>query len=86
MKIAINNYDDLLTFIKRKDINAEQATIVIKQCLNVIILYAETKETLIKQTEYHINKFCFSEHQERPIFLCQRELEFSIKDIYNPYE
>ena len=85
-QIAINNYDDLLTFIKRKDINAEQAAKVIKATLNVIILYVESKETLIKQTEYHINKFCKNNTGERPLFLCQKELEFDIKDIYNPDE
>ena len=86
MEIAINNYTDLLNFIKRKDINSEQATKVIKATLNVIILYEEPKETLIKQTEYYIKTFCKNADAERPLFLCQKELEFNITDIYNPDE
>jgi ethanolamine utilization protein EutP (predicted NTPase) len=82
MEIQINNYNDLLEFIKRDDINPKQATEIVCKALNVIAIFEMTKDEVITATEYHINKFCQTAG-ERPIFLTQKEDEFNIKDIFN---
>ena len=52
------------------------------KALRVVCLFEMTKDKLIKDTEYHINKFCQINIEKRPVFLGQKNLEFSIKDIY----
>ena len=83
MEFQINNYNELLAFIKREDINPKQATEIVCKALNVISLFEMTKDEVITTTEYFINKFCINYTGERPIFLGQLDLEFSIKDVYN---
>jgi len=84
MEFQINNYNELLQFIKRDNINAKQALEIVCKALNVISLFDDyTKDEVIKTTEYFINKFCINNTGERPIFLGQKESEFSIKDVYN---
>jgi hypothetical protein len=82
MKIEINNYTDLLEFIKRKDVTVKQATEIVCKCLKVLVIFEMTKEELIQKTEYHINTFCKNGQFEKPIFLGQLDLDFNIKDIY----
>jgi len=82
MTIQINNYTELLEFIKRDDINPKQATEIICKALRVLCLFEKSKDELIKDTEYHINKYCINNTGERPIFLGQLNLEFSIKDVF----
>ncbi|MGL2963592.1 hypothetical protein ACSVH2_07205 [Flavobacterium sp. RSB2_4_14] len=82
MKIEINNYTDLLEFIKRGDVTVKQATQIVCKCLKVLVIFEMTKENLIKETEYHINTFCNNGQFERPIFLGQLELDVNIKDIF----
>jgi Asp-tRNA(Asn)/Glu-tRNA(Gln) amidotransferase B subunit len=82
MSITINNFNELLEFIKRDDITARQATEIVCKALRVVCLFEKTKDELIKDTEYHINKFCQNNIEERPIFLEQKNIEFRIKDIY----
>jgi hypothetical protein len=82
MKIQINNTAELLEFIKREDINSTQAFKVVCKFLNVYgFLFGYTKEDIIKQTEFYITKFCQNNTGERPLFLQQKEFEFSIKDL-----
>ena len=68
MTLQINNYTELLEFIKRKDINYKQATEIVYQALKVISLFDMTKDDVIKATEYHIKTFCQNDNSERPIF------------------
>ena len=82
MTIQINNYTELLDFIKRDDINPKQATEIVCKALKVISLFEMTKDEVIKATEYHINTFCQNTTSERPIFLNQRSLEFDIKEVW----
>ena len=82
MEIQINNYTELLEFVKREDINSTQATEIVCKALNVICIFEMTKDEVITTTEYFINKFCINYKGERPIFLGQKESEFSIKDVY----
>jgi hypothetical protein len=83
MTIQINNYIELLEFIKRENINPIQATEIVCKALKVIVLFEMTKEELIKATEYHINTFCQNTFSERPLFLHQKENDFCINELYN---
>ncbi len=84
MQIQINNYKELLEFIKRKDINSKQATEIVCKALKVIVLFDMTKDEVIEATEYHIKTFCQNNNNnERPIFLTQKNAEFNINDVFN---
>ena len=82
MTIQINNTTELLEFIKREDVTVKQATEIVCKALRVVCLFEMTKDKLIKDTEYHINKYCINNTGERPIFLGQLDLDFSIKDVF----
>lgn len=79
--MEINNYNDLLEFIKRDDVTTKQATEVVCKALKVLIIFEITKEELIKCTENYITQWSMYEG-ERPIFLEQTEPEFNIKDVF----
>ena len=83
MTVQINNYNELLEFIKRDEINTKQATEIVCKALTVVSLFEMTKDEVITTTEYFINKFCINYTGERPIFLGQLDLDFNIKDVYN---
>jgi len=38
------------------------------KALRVVCLFEKSKDELIKDTEYHINKYCINNTGERPIF------------------
>lgn len=82
MEVTINNYNELLDFIKKDEVNSKQATEIVCKALKVIAIFEMTKEELIRKTEYHINTFCNNGQFEKPIFLGQLDLDFNIKDIY----
>ena len=82
MTIQINNTTELLEFIKREDVTVKKATEIVCKALRVVSLFEMTKDKLIKDTEYHINKYCLNNIGERPIFLGQLDLDFSIKDVF----
>jgi len=69
IQITINNFDDLLDFIKRDEVNSIQATEIVCKALNVISIFEQSKDDLIKQTEHFINTYCQNNSFERPIFL-----------------
>lgn len=81
MTIQINNYNELLDFIKRKDINSKQATEIVCKALKVVVIFEMQKDEVIKATEYYINTFCQNNTGERPIFLNQINLDLDIKEI-----
>ena len=82
MEGTINNFKELLDFIKKDEVNSKQATEIVYQALKVISLFDMTKDDVIKATEYHIKTFCQNDNSERPIFLNQRSLEFDIKEVW----
>lgn len=82
MTIQINNFDDLLEFIKSDGITATQATEIVCKALNVVCVFDMAKDEVIKATSYYINTFCKNNNSERPIFLNQMSLEFNIKDVW----
>jgi hypothetical protein len=81
MEIQINNYAELLEFIKRDDINPKQATEIVCKALKVISLFEMTKDEVIIATDYYIDTFCQTAG-ERPIFLNQCSIEFDIRDVF----
>ncbi len=82
MKITINNYDELLEFVKREDVSVKDATEIVCKALGVICLFEKTKEELIKDTEYHINQYCQNNNLGQTIFLGQTNLDFDIKEVF----
>lgn len=68
MNIQINNYNDLLEFIKRDDINPKQATEIVCKALTVLSIDEMTKDEVITATAFYINTYCQTAG-ERPIFL-----------------
>ena len=82
MIIHINNFNELLDFIKRDEITSQEATEIVSKALNVFCLSDMAKDEVIKSTEYYIKTFCIDSNSERPLFLEQTQKEFNIKDIY----
>ena len=82
MTVQINNYNELLEFIKRDEINTKQATEIVCKALTVVSLFEMTKDEVIIATEYYINTFCQAAG-ERPLFLNQCSLDFDIRDVFN---
>jgi len=82
MTIQINNYTELLEFIKRKEITAEQATEIVCKALNLVCIFEKSKDEVIKDTEYHIKNFCQNGSVCHPIILGQTNIDFDIKEIY----
>lgn len=80
--IEINNTDELLTFIKRDDVTAKQGLEVVCKTLKVLAFFEMTKTELIDATEYCVNTFYKDGNSERPIFLCQKTIDFDIRDAY----
>lgn len=80
-QITINSTDELLEFIKRDEVTAIQGTEIVCKALRVISIFELTKEDLIEQTEYCINKFFQNDSIGNPIFLGQLDLEVNIKDL-----
>lgn len=68
MNIQINNYNELLEFIKRKNINSKQALEIVCKALTVVSIDEMTKDEIITATEFYINTYC-QKPGERPIFL-----------------
>ena len=81
MTVQINNYNELLEFIKREGINPKQATEIVCKALKVVSLFEMTKDEVIIATEYYITTFCQTAG-ERPIFLNQCSLDFDIRDVF----
>ncbi len=83
--MKINNYDDLLEFIKRDDITSQQASEIVCKALKILIIFEMPKEELIKCTENYITQWSMYEG-ERPLFLQQTKTDFNVKDIFKAYE
>jgi hypothetical protein len=80
MEIDINTNDDLLEFIKRKDVTLKQAHDVSLAYLRVLSIFEyESKEHLIASVEDFIKRW--GNEQCRPIFIDQLNEHFMIEDI-----
>lgn len=68
-QITINNTDELLRFIEQDNISIADASHVVKKALKVSIIIENTKEQLIEETRYYIDKYCQDSETQRPLFL-----------------
>ena len=70
MEVVINNNIEMLSFIKRNDVNFALAKEVVEKYLKVFVLDSQNKEKLIGDVEMHFKKFGdIQSHWERPLFL-----------------
>lgn len=82
--IRINNYDELIQFIKKKDTTAEQVAEVLTRALKVVIIFEHSKDELIKMTEAYIQTWIHENPKkfEKPIFLEQLTENYNIKNTF----
>ena len=79
--MQINNYKDLIEFIELESVNFKQASEVVSKALGVIpISFDTSKDKLIENVKSYIDRWKDYEG-ELPLFLCQKELQFNIKDV-----
>ena len=70
MEIVITNNDEMLSFIKRDDVNFALAMQVVEKYLKVLVLDNKNKEKLISDVEIHLERFGHYESSwETPLFL-----------------
>jgi hypothetical protein len=82
-KVIIRNEHDLIEVIERKEVtNAFAHELVTKVLKIIVIFHFETKEELIQVTKDYIERWCYNDDAERPIFLQQKEEEFNIKEVF----
>jgi hypothetical protein len=84
--IRINNYDELLQFIKKETTTAKQVSEVVTKALKVVIVFEHSKDDLIKMTEAYIQTWIYNNSMEfeKPIFLEQLTETFNVKDVFKP--
>ena len=51
--------------------------------LLVLFVFDNPKEQIIKQLKYYNANFMHLPEHERPLMLCSKQKEFSIKDVYS---
>lgn len=74
-EVTISNYKELMEFIKRDDVPLEFAAEVVQKFLKVLIMFDTDKDTLIKDTQIHIDLFGgIDVDAEHPLFLHQEQL------------
>ncbi len=82
MKIEIKNIEDLITFIENaptlSDVNAIK---LVSKTTHLLIPFYQTKKETLKQLKAHFEKFGNVPPEDRPLFLCSKQKEFSIKDL-----
>jgi hypothetical protein len=69
MEVAINNFKELLGFIKKDEVNSKQASEIVCKALNIYAISDLSKNEVIEQTEFFIITYCQNNNAERPIFL-----------------
>jgi hypothetical protein len=82
MKMEINNFDELLTFLERKEITSQHINELLIKSIGVYCFGQDGKEEIISQLKEYWASFGNLPITERPIFLSQKSLNFSINDIY----
>ena len=84
MAIKINNIKELIDFIENAPMLSDNAVIrLINKTTHLLIPFHQTKEQSIKELKAHFELFGHLPMEERPLFLCSGQKEFSIKDLYN---
>ena len=82
MTINIKNIEQLIAFIentlKLSDIDAMK---LVNRTTHLLIPFYQPKEETIKQLKEHFKLFGSKPIEDRPLFLCSKQKEFSIKDL-----
>jgi len=82
MKMEINNFDELLTFLERKEVTKEHINELLIKSIGVYCYVEDEKQEIIKQLKAYWTSFGHLPIGERPLFLSQNNLYFDISDIY----
>ena len=80
--MEINNFDELLTFLERKEVTSQHINELLIKSISVYCYGQDGKEEIIRQLKEYWVKFGHLPISRRPLFLSQKEVEFNIKDIY----
>jgi hypothetical protein len=80
--MEINNFDELLTFLERKEVTKEHINELVSRTIGVYCYVEDEKEEIIRQLREYWNSFGNLPINERPIFLSQESFNFNINDIY----
>lgn len=80
--MEINNFDELLTFLERKEITSQHINELLIKAIGVYCYVEDEKEEIIRQLLEYWTSFGNLPMNQRPIFLSQKNLNFNITDIY----
>ena len=80
--MEINNFEELLTFLKRKEITSQHINEILIKSIGIYCYAEDDKEEIIRQLQEYWNSFGNLPITERPIFLSQKNLDFNISDMY----
>ena len=80
MTISITTFDDLIEFLKRDDVTAEQGIDVACKALSVICPIAIEKPHLVKAVENFVERWGHIKG-ERPLFLTQMDLDVKVSEL-----
>lgn len=84
MRIEIKNIDELISFIENAPKLSDNDVIkLISKTMLLYIPFHQTKEQTIKQLKEHYKIFGHLPIEDRPLFLCSKQKDFSIKDIFS---
>lgn len=83
MRIEINNIEQLISFVENAPTLSDKDVMnLVKRTTKLIIPFYQPKEETIKQLKLHFELFGHLPINERPLFLCSKQKEFCIKDIF----
>jgi len=82
-EVHINTTADLMTFIKREEVSANQAVKVVCTALRLINLSEKSKLEVIELTQYFIDTFYNKGSFEKPIFFENLEEEITLINSRN---
>jgi hypothetical protein len=80
--MEINNFNELLTFLERKEVTSQHINEILIKSIGVYCYVEDEKDEIIMQLQEYWTNFGNLSIRERPIFLNQKSLSFNISDIY----
>jgi hypothetical protein len=80
--MTINNFDELLAFLKSEPLSTDQIDKIILESLRVNCYGVDEKEEIIRHLEEYWKLFGHLPIGKRPFFLLQKSLEFDISVFY----
>ncbi len=74
--MEINNFDELLTFLERKEITSQHINEILIKSIGVYCYAEDDKEEIIRQLQEYWNSFGNLPITERPIFFKSEKFRF----------